>query len=109
MVLDAVGGDTLTRSYGVVKKGGIVVSIAGELDEAAVKARGIRAAFLAAVPKASVFEELTRLIDAKKLIPVISKTFPLTEVVKAQEAIATGHTRGKIVLKIATESKAAND
>jgi NADPH:quinone reductase-like Zn-dependent oxidoreductase len=109
VVLDAVGGDTLTRSYGVVKRGGIIVSIADEPDEATLKARGIRGASISAVPKASVLEELTKLIEAKKLTPVVTKTFPLTDVTKAQEAIATRHTRGKIVLKIADESKAARD
>src|SRR4030095_14374890 len=42
VVLDAVGGDTLTRSYGVVKKGGIIVTIAGEPDQAGLDAHGIR-------------------------------------------------------------------
>jgi NADPH:quinone reductase-like Zn-dependent oxidoreductase len=49
------------------------------------------------------------LIEAKKLKLVVSKTFPLTEVAKAQEAIATRHTRGKIVLKVAEESKTTNE
>src|SRR5262249_23723762 len=30
VVLDSVGGDTLKRSYGVVKKGGIIVSLVGD-------------------------------------------------------------------------------
>ncbi len=104
VVLDAVGGDTLTRSYGVVKKGGIIVTIAGEPDEEAAKARGIRCVSISASPKTDVLEELTKLIEAKKLTPIVSKTFPLNEVAKAQEAIATRHTRGKIVLKVAEES-----
>ena len=108
VVLDAVGEDTLTRSYGVVKKGGIIVSIAGEPDEAALKTAGIRGVSISAEPKARVLEELTKLIEAKKLTPVVSKTFSLTEAATAQEAIATRHTRGKIVLKITGESKAAN-
>lgn len=100
VVLDAVGGDTLTRSYGIMKKGGVIVTIAGEPDEAELKKRDIRGVSLSAVPKASVLEELTRLIEAKKLAPVVSKTFPLAEAAKAQEAIATRHTRGKIVLRV---------
>jgi NADPH:quinone reductase-like Zn-dependent oxidoreductase len=35
----------------------------------------------------------------------VSQTFPLSEAIKAQEQIATGHTRGKIVLKVAEEPK----
>ena len=42
VVLDAVGDDTLRRSYGVVKKGGIIVTIADEPDQAALDAHGIR-------------------------------------------------------------------
>ena len=109
VVLDAVGGDTLTRSYGVVKKGGIIVSIADEPDEAVLKQGGIRGASISAEPKANVLEELAKLIEAKKLKLVVSKTFPLIEVAKAQEAIATRHTRGKIVLKVAEESKTTNE
>jgi NADPH:quinone reductase-like Zn-dependent oxidoreductase len=47
-----------------------------------------------------VLEELSKLMEAKKLAPVISQTFPMTQVVQAQDQIATGHTRGKIVLNI---------
>jgi len=39
-------------------------------------------------------------MEEKKLTPVISQTFSMTQVVHAQEQIATGHTRGKIVLII---------
>jgi NADPH:quinone reductase-like Zn-dependent oxidoreductase len=105
VVLDTVGRDTLKRSYGVVKKGGIIVSIVDEPEQAALDAHGIRGVTLRSTPKASVLEELTRLIDAKKITPVVSQAFPLAEVVKAQEQIATRHTRGKIVLQVAEEPK----
>jgi hypothetical protein len=36
---------------------------------------------------------------------IISQTFPLSEAMKAQEQVATGHMRGKIVLKVADETK----
>jgi NADPH:quinone reductase-like Zn-dependent oxidoreductase len=105
VVLDTVGGETLKRSYGVVKKGGIIVSIVDEPEQAALDARGIRGATLRSSPEASVLEELTKLIDAKKMTPVVSQDLPLAEVVKAQEQIATRHTRGKIVLQVAEEPK----
>jgi NADPH:quinone reductase-like Zn-dependent oxidoreductase len=103
VVLDTVGGDTLERSYGVVKKGGIIVSIVDEPKPAALEAHGIRGVTLRCTPKAEVLDELSKLMEAKKLIPVVSQTFPMTQVVEAQNQIATGHTRGKIVLKIADE------
>lgn len=105
VVLDAVGEDTLARSYGVVKKGGIIVSITDDPDKAALDAHGIRGTSISAVPKANVLEELARLIDAKKIRPVVSQVLPLAETAKAHQQIATRHTRGKIVLKVADAPK----
>src|SRR5213080_670092 len=103
VVLDTVGGDTLERSYGVVKKGGIIVSIVDEPKPPALEAHGIRGVTLRCTPKAGVLEELSKLMEAKKLAPVISQTFAMANVVQAQDQIATGHTRGKIVLNIGDE------
>ena len=103
VVLDMVGEDTLERSYGVVKKGGIIVSIVDEPKQAALDARGIRGVALRCEPKAEVMQELSRLMETQKLKPIVSQTFPLTEVTKAQDQIATRHTRGKIVLVVARD------
>ena len=103
VVLDTVGRDTLKRSYGVVKKGGIIVSIVDEPAQAELEAHGIRGVTLRAAPQADVLQQLARLIDAKKLTPVVSQTFPLAEFTKALDQIATRHTRGKVVLQIAPE------
>jgi NADPH:quinone reductase-like Zn-dependent oxidoreductase len=103
VVLDTVGQDTLERSYGVVKKGGIIVSIVDDPKPPALEAHGIRGVTLRCAPKAGVLEELSKLMEAKKLMPVISQTFEMAGVVQAQDQIATGHTRGKIVLKIGDE------
>ncbi|MDQ3313234.1 MAG: NADP-dependent oxidoreductase [Verrucomicrobiota bacterium] len=105
MVLDSVGGETLERSYGVVKKGGIIVSLVEPPDKAELDARGIRGTAFMVSPNASLLSDLSKLVEAKKLKPVVSKTFPLSEAAKAQEAIETGHTRGKIVLRVADEPK----
>jgi NADPH:quinone reductase-like Zn-dependent oxidoreductase len=100
VVLDTVGRDTLERSYGVVKKGGIIVSIVDEPKPVTLEAHGIRGMTLHCTPKAGVLEELSKLMEAKKLTPVISHAFPMMQVVQAHDQIATGHTRGKIVLSI---------
>jgi len=105
VVLDAVGGDTLRRSYSVVKKGGIIVTIAGEPDQAALDAHGIRGVSISAAPKSETFAELTRLIEDGKVKPVVTQVFPLAEVAKAQEQIATRHTRGKIILRVSPDPK----
>ena len=105
LVLDAVGGDTLAKSYGVVKKGGTIVTIAGEPDQAELDAHGLRGVSISASPKSETFAGLTRLIDEKKLTPVVTQVFPLAQVAKAQEQIATRHTRGKVVLRVAPDPK----
>jgi NADPH:quinone reductase-like Zn-dependent oxidoreductase len=105
VVLDSVGRDTLERSYGVVKKGGIIVSIVDEPAQAALDAYGIRGLAFRCTPQARVLEALAKLMEATKMTPVVSQTFPLADVAKAQEQIATRHTRGKIVLQVAEEPK----
>jgi NADPH:quinone reductase-like Zn-dependent oxidoreductase len=51
-------------------------------------------------PDAKVLAELTKLIEANKITPIVSQTFPLTDVAKAHQQIETHHTHGKIVLKV---------
>lgn len=105
VVLDSVGKDTLARSYGVVRKGGFVVSLVAQPDQAELDKHGIHGAPLDVKPDAKELAEITKLIEAKKIKTVISQVLPLAEVVKAQEQAATHHTRGKIVLKVADEPK----
>jgi NADPH:quinone reductase-like Zn-dependent oxidoreductase len=105
VVLDSVGKDTLARSYGVVKKGGFIATLVARLDQTELDKHGIHWASIAVRPNASELAEITKLIEAKKIKPVVSQVLPLTEAVKAQQQAATHHTRGKIVLKIADEPK----
>jgi NADPH:quinone reductase-like Zn-dependent oxidoreductase len=44
--------------------------------------------------------EIAKLVDSGKVKPIIEKVFPLAEARAAQESNATGHTRGKIVLRV---------
>jgi len=105
VVLDSVGKDTLAHSYGVVKKGGFIVTLVARIDQAELDNHGIRGASLSVEPNSDELAEIGKLIDEKKIKVVVSQTFPLSEARKAQEQAATGHTRGKIVLKVAHEAK----
>jgi NADPH:quinone reductase-like Zn-dependent oxidoreductase len=100
VVLEATRSDALARSYGVVKKGGMIVSITGPPDQAELDKHGIRGTSIGAYPDANVLDELGKLIDSKKITPVVSQVFPLSEASKAHQQIETRHTRGKIVLKV---------
>ena len=107
VVLDPVGHDTLARSYAVVKKGGIIVTLVSRCDQAELDKHRIRGVSLASQPDANELAQITKLIEQKKLKPIVSEVLPLTEAAKADEQAATHHTRGKIVLKIAEEAKGA--
>jgi NADPH:quinone reductase-like Zn-dependent oxidoreductase len=89
----------------VVKKGGIIVSLVARPDQRELEKRGIRGAALSVDPNADELTEIGKLIDDKKVKVIVSQTFPLSEAIKAQQQVATGHTRGKIVLKVADEPK----
>jgi len=105
VVLDSVGKGTLARSYGVVKKGGFIVTLVARIDQAELDKYAIRGASLSVNPDSNELREIGKLIDEKKIKVIVSQTFPLSEAMKAQEQVATGHTRGKIVLKVADEPK----
>src|SRR5262249_54037345 len=100
-----VGGETMARTYGVIKKGGILISIAARYDETELKKHEIRGAFLSSHPNSIELAELTKLIDAGKIKPIVSQVLSLADAAKADEQAETHHTRGKIVLKIADEPK----
>ena len=105
VVLDSVGKDTLARSYGIVKKGGIIVSLVAQPDQAELDKHWIRGAPLGVEPNSDELAEITKLIDERKIKVIVSQTLPLAEAAKAQAQADTHHTRGKIVLKVAEEPK----
>ena len=104
-VLDPVGKETLARSYAVVKKGGILMSLVARPDPAELKKYGIRGTGIASHADAEDLKEIAQLIDAGKIKPIVTEVLPLTDAVKAQQQAATHHTRGKVVLRIADDAK----
>jgi NADPH:quinone reductase-like Zn-dependent oxidoreductase len=104
-VLDPIGRETLARSYGVVKKGGIVMSLVARPDPVELEKRGIRGAAMSVHPEAADLTEIAHLIDAGKLKSTVTQVLPLRDAIAAQKQAATHHTRGKIVLRVAEEPK----
>jgi NADPH:quinone reductase-like Zn-dependent oxidoreductase len=99
-VLDTQGGEVLSRSLRVLKKGGIVVSTLEEPTAKDLSRYGVRAAHVIARSDARQLEEIARLIDAGYVRPVVETLLPLAEARKAHELSESGHVRGKIVLKV---------
>jgi NADPH:quinone reductase-like Zn-dependent oxidoreductase len=103
VVVDGVGGETLKRSYPIVKKGGILVALVGRVDQAELDKYGIRGVSLEAEYNGDQLAEIGKLIDAKKIKVVVSETFPLADAATALTKANTRHARGKIVLKVRDE------
>jgi NADPH:quinone reductase-like Zn-dependent oxidoreductase len=101
VVFDTIGGDTLKRSWKVLKKGGILVSTV-ELPSAEEAAtHGVRGATFGTQAIPAQLAEIAKLVDSGMLRPIVEAVFPLSEARHAQELSQTGHARGKIVLKVA--------
>lgn len=100
VVLDSIGGDTLERSFKVVKPGGIIVSIVDDPSRFGAAYSQVRSAHILVSPNAAELAQIAALIDAGTIKPVVSQTLALAEARHAHELSETGHTRGKIVLRV---------
>lgn len=124
-VFDLVGGDTLTRSFAVVKRGGTVLSIAGmpepetarrDLGRGAglaalfwlislglrrrARARGARYRYLFMHPSGADLEELAGRIDAGKLEVVVDRVVPFARISEAFNYLEGGRAKGKVVVRM---------
>jgi len=100
LVLDTIGGDTLDRSWGVLRKGGTLVTIAGADNPKKAKRFGVRSLFFVVEPNRQQLMEIGRWIDAGTLRVVVEAVFPLEQARMAFEKSLQGHNRGKIVLRV---------
>lgn len=99
VVFDAVGGDTLARSWRVVKPGGALVSVVSPLSGQPMR-DDIRYIYFIVEPSGAQLREIGALIDAGQMHPIVDRVFPLAQARQAYEAAATGHPRGKIVITV---------
>jgi len=101
-VIDTVGGDTLDRSYGVLKRGGIVVSSAAQPSNEKAEHHGVRAVFFLVQVTTERLRKIAELIDAEKLRTEVGEVLWLDEARKGHEMLeGAPHRRGKIVIKVA--------
>jgi NADPH:quinone reductase-like Zn-dependent oxidoreductase len=104
VVLDTIGGDTLERSYGVVHQGGTLVSIVDSPSAEKAKSLGIKCLFFIVEPNRTQLEEIGRLIDTGRLRVFVDTMLPLEQARQAFEQGLKGHSRGKIVLRVAGQA-----
>jgi NADPH:quinone reductase-like Zn-dependent oxidoreductase len=101
VVLDTIAGDTQERSWEVLRKGGILVSILKRPSPEKAATHEARGGYVFVQPNAAELAEIATLIDSGKLRPVVETVLRLPEARRAQELNQAGHTRGKIVLRVA--------
>ena len=100
VVLDTVGGDTQDRSWKVLKRGGILVSIASPPSSETAAKHGVRQAFAMSEANGAQLAEIAKLVNAEKLKAIVETILPLSDATRGQELSERGHVRGKIVLRV---------
>ena len=101
-VLDTVGGETLDRSYGVLKRGGIVVSSVAQPSKEKAEEHGVRAGFFLVQVTTERLIKIAELINAGQLKTEVGEVLWLDEARKGHEMLeGAPHRRGKIVIKVA--------
>jgi len=96
VVLDTVGGDTRDRSWGILRKGGQLVTIAADAERL-TQAR-VRDAFFIVEPNRAQLIKISRLIDAGVIRPIVGAVFAMEHF---RQAYDQKPVRGKHVLRIA--------
>ena len=101
VVLDAVGGELLQKSYALVREGGILLSIVQQPSQEKAEQLGIRALW-GGTKTLSCMMEVDHLIQTRQINPVLSKVFvSLKEAAEAQDYSQNRvKNMGKIVLKV---------
>jgi len=124
VVLNTLGKDTLEASLEVLKPGGKLFSISGPPDPAFAREsglnwffqqvmgllsfgirrkaaqRGISYAFVLMRANGEQLSQITTLIEAGAVRPVVDRVFPFEAVNEAMDYLATGRAKGKIVIKV---------
>jgi NADPH:quinone reductase len=99
LLLDCSGGQTRDQAIGAVRDGGRAVTIVLQGPALQVE-RGITGESFAAHGGRERLEALARLVEAGQLRPQVEAVLPLDQAREALTRVASGHTRGKIVLQL---------
>lgn len=124
LVLHSQDGAALQKSLRVLKRGGKLISISGPADPAfatqagapgfvklvirllssgvrrKARALGLDYAFLYMQPSGSQLREITRLVEAGALRPVVDKSFPFEATPEALAYVESGRAKGKVVVRV---------
>ena len=99
-VFDTVGGETYNKSFKVLRKGGIIVSMLEQPRPELMKQYGVNAIGQLTKVNSEWLSKLAELVDNNIIKIHVDKTFPLEQAAEALAYQQSGHPRGKVVLKI---------
>ena len=99
-VFDTVGGETTDRSFKVLKKGGVIVSMLGAPNESLAEKYGVTAIGQNTQTNVDRLMRLAKYVEGGKIKAQVDKVFALNQVKEAFQHLEDGHPRGKVVLKI---------
>jgi NADPH:quinone reductase-like Zn-dependent oxidoreductase len=105
VVLDTVGGDTLQRSYEVLKEGGVLVAITQPPSEQEAAKRRLKASMVLTQPNSATLKTLSELADSGEIKPFVGKVYPLSEAANAWRDNHSHHVDGKIAFKVSAEAE----
>jgi alcohol dehydrogenase len=97
-VFDTVGGETYTRSFKVLKRGGNIVSMLEQPVQELMDKFGVKAVYLFTQANRERLTRLAEWVDQNNVRVNVEKTFPLDEAREALDYQKDVHPRGKIVL-----------
>jgi NADPH:quinone reductase-like Zn-dependent oxidoreductase len=102
VVLDFVGGDPQQRSFGVLRRGGTLISAVSEPDQALAARHGVSAAFFLVEVTTERLTALAKLIGSGALSTDVGAVLPLASARLAHEMLegSRPRARGTIVLRV---------
>jgi NADPH:quinone reductase-like Zn-dependent oxidoreductase len=124
LVVNSLGGDVLAKSLRVLKPGGKLISISGPPDPDFAKAigaswflrqvmhllshrirkqanrRGVNYSFLFMKESGDQLREISDLLDAGIIRPVVDRVFPFESIGEAMAYVDTGRAKGKVVVEV---------
>jgi NADPH:quinone reductase-like Zn-dependent oxidoreductase len=100
VVLDTVGGDTLARSWSVLRPGGTLVSVGSRPSAEQAAAHGARGAFFIVQASHDQLLRIGELIDAGQICPAMGPVLSLAEARLAYGPQSSDRAPGKTILQV---------
>lgn len=100
VVLDPLGGDVQTRSWSVLKRGGMLINLIGEIHGAEARKAGAHGVEFGMEYDTDDLRDIADLVEKGVIKPHIAQVMPLDQARQAMDLNQDGKSHGKIILQI---------